>query len=268
MKRQKLAKVVRSYGKIIADNSRKIPGGFDVDLIHDLRVAYKKLRAFIRLMQEEERKLEMPENIKLLYRSCGTVRDLQLVIERLKDAQDKIPVFLKGLHHDLFNAKELLVLHIEDINVRKSVKEIEEELPAELTEDMVRQFIQRKIATIHILLLALEHEEELHAIRKALKDLVYVKKILNEDLGFKYPFNEWTDQEKLEKLTTQLGDMNDLHIALSFFDTKRVDEASDEEKPFVRGIQQQWEQEKNKQMQAAMEAVHSLQDFFQLQAAS
>ncbi len=265
MKKQKLEKVVRSYGKIIADNSRKIPGGFDVDLIHDLRVAYKKLRSFIRLMQEEERGLEMPEDLKLLYRSCGTVRDLQLVIERLKDDKERVAGFLKGLHHELFNAKELLVLHIEDIKVRKSVKEIEETLPSELTEDMVRQFIQRKVATIHILLLALEHEEELHAIRKALKDLVYVKKILHEDPGFKYPFAEWADQEKLESLTTQLGDLNDLHIALSFFDTKRIEETPEEEKPFVREIQQQWVEKKNESMQAAMEAVKGLQDFFQLQ---
>ncbi|MBO9632561.1 MAG: CHAD domain-containing protein [Chitinophagaceae bacterium] len=265
MKKQKLAKVVRSYGRVIADNSRKIPGGFDVDLIHDLRVAYKKLRAFIRLMQEEERKLEMPEDIKLLYRSCGTVRDLQLVIERLKDSRELIPHFLKGLHHELFTAKELLVMHIEDISVRKAVKEIVEGLPVELTGDMVRHFIQRKVATIHVLLLALEHEEELHAIRKALKDLVYVKKILSEDLGFDYPFSEWTDDEKLEKLNTQLGDLNDQHIALSFFDTKRIAEAPAEEQPAIQVLQRQWETEKNEMMLAAMQKVRGLGNFFRLQ---
>lgn len=267
MKKQKLAKVVRSYGKIIADNSRKIPGGFDVDLIHDLRVAYKKLRAFIRLMQEEKRKMEMPEEIKLLYRSCGTVRDLQLVIERLKGGRNEVPNFLKGLHHELFTAKELLVMHIEDITLRKAVKEIEEALPAELTEDIVRHFIQRKVATIHVLLLALEHEEELHAIRKALKDLVYVKKILNADLGFIYPFSEWKDDEKLEKINTQLGDLNDQHIALSFLDTKRMEEAPAEEKPAIQALRQQWEAEKNNMMMAAMKEVRSLRNFFHLQPA-
>ncbi|WP_127128816.1 CHAD domain-containing protein [Pseudoflavitalea rhizosphaerae] len=262
MKKQKLAKVVRSYGKIIANNSRKIPGGFDVGLIHDLRVAYKKLRAFVRLMQEEVRSLQIPDDLKLLYRSCGTVRDLQLVIERLKEYKEEIPGFIRGLHHELFTAKELLVLHIEDIAVRKSVKEIEEGLPAELTEEMVRQFIQRKVATIHILLLALEHEEELHAIRKVLKDLVYVKKILESDLHFKYPFWEWKNDAKMESLTTQLGDLNDAHIALNFFDAKRIEEAPPEEKTALQQIRQQWEEEKKQKMIDAMEAVRSLDNFF------
>lgn len=267
MKKQKLAKVVRSYGKIIADNSRKIPGGFDVDLIHDLRVAFKKLRALIRLMQEDERKLEMPEELKLLYRSCGTVRDLQLVIERLKDHKDKIPHFIKGLHHELFTAKELLVMHIEDIAVRTAVKEIVEGLPSALTEEMVRQFIQRKVATIHVLLLALEHEEELHAIRKALKDLVYVKKLLVNDLAFNYPFDEWMNDDKLEKLTTQLGELNDQHIALGFFDPKRMGEVASGEKPMVEEIRQQWELEKTQMMQLAMAEVSNLPDLFKLPSA-
>lgn len=262
MKKQKLAKVVRSYGKIIADNSRKIPGGFDMDLIHDLRVAYKKLRAFLRLMQEEERSLQIPDDLKLLYRSCGTVRDLQLVIERLNDQKEKIPHFIKGLHHELFTAKELLVLHIEDVPVRKAVKEIEEGLPDELTEEMVRQFIQRKVATIHVLLLTLEHEEELHAIRKALKDLVYVKKTLVHELGFNYPFDEWRNDDKLEKLTTRLGDLNDQHIALSFFDAKRMDEAPNEEQLVLQEVRQQWEQQKEQLMQLAMEEVKSPGNFF------
>jgi CHAD domain-containing protein len=267
MKKQKLAKVVRSYGKAIADNSRKIPGGFDVELIHDLRVAYKKLRAFVRLMQEEERSLQMPDDIKLLYRSCGTVRDLQLVIEKLKEHQETIPQFIKGLHHELFNAKELLVMHIEDVSVRKSIREIEDRLPAELTEEMLRRFIQRKLATIHILLLALEHEDELHAIRKALKDLVYVKKMMVSDLKFNYPFTEWKSDEKLEELTTQLGDLNDYHIAISFFDPKRMQEAPPEELPVLQELSQRWEEEKKQLLLAAMEAVRSLEKLFKVQPA-
>jgi hypothetical protein len=216
-------------------------------------------------MQEEERKLEIPDDLKRLYRSCGTVRDLQLIIERLKE-QEGIPQFLKGLHHELFTAKELLVLHIEDISVRKSLKEIEEELPSELTDEMVRHFIQRKVATIHVLLLALEHEEELHAIRKALKDLVYVKKILSE-AGFKYSFGEWKDDEKLEALTTQLGELNDQHIALGFFDTKRMEEAPPDEEPILQEIRRRWELQKDQKMKAAMEEVRSLANFFNLQPA-
>lgn len=264
MRKSQPAKVVRSYGKTIADCCRKIPGGFDVEQIHELRVAYKKLRAFVRLMQEVKRSVSMPEELKDIYRSCGGVRDMQLVLERLKENAEAIPVFVKGIRHDLFLAKELLVLHIEDASVRELVKELVNDLPEAVTEEMVRQFIQRKVATIHVLLLALENEEQLHAIRKALKDLVYVKKIVETDLKFDYSFEEWKNDKKLEVLIALLGDLNDQYIALSFLSMERIQQAPAEEQVFLQHLVKEWEAAKNNMQAAAMEQVHSLQHFFRL----
>lgn len=264
MKKPQPAKVVRSLGKTIAEHCRKIPGGFDVEHIHDLRVAYKKMRSFLRLLQEDGRPVKMPDDIKMIYRSCGTVRDMQLIIERLREWKEIIPGFLKGIHHDLFQAKELLVIHIEDTSISKSIKELVDDLPATVSEDMVKRFIQRKVATIHVLLLALEHEEELHAIRKALKDLVYVKKILETTLKYEYAFPEWKDDKKLEELTTMLGDLNDQHIALSFLNEERIQQAPVEEQSALQQLLTQWELSKKQAQQTAMQEVRSLQEFFQV----
>ena len=264
MRKPQPAKVVRSFGKTIAEFCRKIPGGFDVEHIHDLRVAYKKLRSFLRLMQEDDRSVKMPDDLKVIYRSCGTVRDMQLILERLREMKEVVPGFMKGIHHDLFQAKELLVIDIEDISVSRSVKELVDELPAIVTEEMVGRFIQRKVATIHVLLLALEHEEELHAIRKALKDLVYVKKILETELKFGYAFPEWEDDQKLEDLTTMLGDLNDQYIALSFLNEERIQQAPAEEQPALQQLLKQWKSQKEQAQLAAMQEVRSLQDFFRV----
>lgn len=129
---------------------------------------------------------------------------------------------------------------------------------------MVKRFIQRKVATIHVLLLALEHEEELHAIRKALKDLVYVKKVLQTELKFDYAFPEWKDDKKLEDLTTMLGDLNDQYIALSFLDEARILQAPAEEQSALQQLFMQWTQAKDQAQLAAMQEVRSLQDFFQV----
>lgn len=258
MKKPQPARVVRSFGKTIAGYCREIPGGFHVDHIHDLRVAYKKLRSFLRLLQEDDRLVAMPDELKVIYRSCGTVRDMQLILERLKDWKEIIPGFLKGIHHDLFQAKELLVIHIEDTSVSKSIKELTAQLPATITEEMVQRFIQRKIATIHILLLALEHEEELHAIRKALKDLVYIKKILETELKFGYAFPEWKNDKKLEDLTTMLGDLNDQYIALSFLNEERLQQAPAEEQAALQQLRTQWKEAKEQAQRDAMEKSEGL----------
>ncbi|MGN6419649.1 MAG: CHAD domain-containing protein [Pseudobacter sp.] len=264
MRKPQPAKVVRSLGKTIAEHCRKIPGGFDVEDIHDLRVAYKKLRSFLRLMQGDDRNVKMPDEIKVIYRSCGTVRDMQLIIERLREWKEIIPGFLKGIHHDLFQAKELLVIHIEDTSISKTIKELMDELPPTVTEEMLKRFIQRKVATIHVLLLALEHEEELHAIRKALKDLVYVKKILETELKYDYAFPEWQDDNKLEELTTMLGDLNDQYIALSFLNEERMQQAPLEEQTALQQLLAQWKLSKEQAQQTAMQEVRSLQGFFQV----
>lgn len=204
----------------------------------------------------------MPEDLKVIYRSCGTVRDMQLILERLREMKEVVPGFMKGIHHDLFQAKELLVIDIEDISVSGAVKLLLRELPGAVTEEMVRRFVQRKVATIHVLLLALEHEEELHAIRKALKDLVYVKKILETELKFDYAFPEWKDDKKLEDLTKMLGDLNDQYIALSFLNEERIQQAPAEELPALQQLLKQWKSQKEQAQLAAMQEVRSLQDFF------
>ncbi|NML19392.1 CHAD domain-containing protein [Pseudoflavitalea sp. G-6-1-2] len=260
MKKQ-LAKVVNNYGRTIQHLCREIPGEFKADMIHDLRVAYKKLRAFIRLLQVADRKLQLPDDLKLIYRSCGTVRDLQLVLEKLEPQEDSFPKFIKSLHHDLFLAKELLVLNIEDVSVSSSIKELREKLPSKIDEDTVRQFVQQKIASIKILLLALEHEEELHGIRKALKDLIYVKKILKEELPINYPFNEWKSDQKLLDLTTLLGDLNDKYIALSYFDEDSIQHMPDEEQLQLKQLQQHWTEEKDQLQLKAMTQVKTLQRY-------
>ena len=257
MKKQ-IAKVVNHYGRTIQQLCREIPGEFKVDMIHDLRVAYKKLRAFIRLLQIEDRKLQIPDDLKLIYRSCGTVRDLQLVLEKLEPDAADIPSFIKGLRHDLFLAKELLVLNIEDTSVGRCIKELREALPSEINEGTVRQFVQQKIAAIHILLLALENEEELHGIRKALKDLVYVKKMLDEEQIIHYPFSEWRSDKKLLDLTTLLGDLNDCYIALSYFGEDRLAHMPAKEQIHLKKIKQQWTASKEQLQQKAMAQVKTL----------
>ncbi|WP_315818124.1 CHAD domain-containing protein [Paraflavitalea speifideaquila] len=82
MKRAYLAEVIKKHGGRIKRYSNQLPGSFETETIHELRVEYKKLRAFIRMLQmdAEARHLTISPAIKMVYQSAGHVRDLQLFL--------------------------------------------------------------------------------------------------------------------------------------------------------------------------------------------
>jgi len=255
MKRRELEKVMEKHGRHIEKYSKHIPGSFGEEDIHELRVEYKKLRAFIRLVKLDKKagRIKMPARLKSLYHAAGKVRDLHLFIQQLTDPSKNntstVPHYIKYLRHDLFEAKEQLVKEIERADFDKFLKDITDELPAELGDDTVKKFIHRKVATIQIILLAVETEKELHTIRKQLKDIIYDIKIFQNDWGISFPVIAWKSEKLLNDMTTKLGNFNDLCATLGFLKPFTHHEIPPEEREYIetkrQEIQQQLEQEKH-----------------------
>jgi len=221
MKRKELEKVIDKHLKHIEKYSGQIPGSFGEEDIHELRVEYKKLRAFVRLVKLDKGtgNLKLPAKLKSLYHAAGNVRDLHLFIKQQetssKEDRQTLPYYTTYLNKDLFAAKEALVKEIEKTDFSKIYKSIMDELPDSLEEVTVRKFIHRKVAAIRLILLAVETEKELHTIRKQLKDIIYNIKIFQNDWGLSFPVTAWKSEKQLNEMTTKLGDFNDLCMALS-----------------------------------------------------
>lgn len=266
MKRRELEAVVRNHGKRIAKHAKEIPGLFPVEDIHDLRVEYKKLRAFLRLVQldpDAGRNLKMPADLKALYRSAGTVRDLQLFIPAVQTLHDEndsgIPIFMQNLRQQLFRAKEQLIERIEEADIEKSLNEVVDKMPSYLQDTTTRQFIHLKIAAIQILLLAVDRDEELHAIRKHLKDIFYVIKIFENDWGISFPIVAWRNEKMLSEVMTLLGDYNDRCVTLLLLADAGIEELPEAEQSILLNWQQTLEVAKRAQQQEVLQAVQDLQ---------
>jgi CHAD domain-containing protein len=223
MKGKELEKVTAKYVRSLEKNCRNIPGSFTVEAIHDLRVDYKRLRAFIRLCREEPhtKGLDIPDSLHDVYGAAGDVRDRQLFLAKIMlfaKVQYALPAFTKCLQQQLFKAKEHLVKKIEKIDWEKLNKSFKEELPDMLHDAAIRRFVNRKVAAIHILMLAAEREEDLHEVRKNLKDLVHVSRIFENDWGIAFPFPAWKDEKDVNEMAEKLGDFNDECITLAFLD--------------------------------------------------
>jgi CHAD domain-containing protein len=224
MKRQAMEQVIDQHIHKIKKHSLLVPGSFVVDDIHDIRVEYKKLRAFLRLLQ-----LQIPEKLKVLYKAAGAVRDLQLFLT----VNIPAPLFIQTKQKQLFSCKESLVGAIEDIHFKKVSNEIKKQLPHQLPDNALQKFIQQKIAAIHILSLVADEEKNLHAIRKNYKDIIYNNKLFG------------VENESMNAIATQLGDFNDRCIALSIL----KDRDGTPEEAILDKLESQWEEEKRSLLQ-------------------
>jgi CHAD domain-containing protein len=224
MKGKELEKVADKHLRAIEKYCKRIPGAFTIEDIHDLRVDYKRLRTYIRLCKEEAhtRSLAMPETLREIYRAAGEVRDHQLFLAKISlfaKVQYALPGFTQCLQQRLFSKKEELVKKIEKADWGKISKSIESELPSVLHDAAIRQFVNRKVASIHILMLAAEKEEDLHEVRKNLKDLLHGVRIFDNDFLIPFPFPAWKNEKPIHDMAEKLGDFNDECITLSFLES-------------------------------------------------
>jgi CHAD domain-containing protein len=258
--------VINKHGHRIKKYGSQLPGSFDAEAIHELRVEYKKLRAFVRLVQmdaDASRQLLIPAPLKDLYHAAGAVRDLQLFMPQVTlltaKENSSLPSYVQQLEQRLFKSKEALVKAIEEVDIDKELHKTLKGLPKELEDAAIRKFIHYKVATVQLTLLALAKDKELHSIRKQLKDIIYNIRIYDSDWGISFPVTAWRSEKRLNDTATALGDFNDHCIALSFLRGETVEELPEEEKRTIEKWAAERLQEKETIKQQVMERVHHLQ---------
>jgi len=260
-----LEEIVHKYCHKLAEHANAIPGKFDKEDIHELRVNYKKLRAFIRLLQEDadsSKHLSIPESIKNVYQAGAEVRDRQLFLDfinaSIKNVTEALPQFVSGINKDLFKAKEKLVKEIEDASFKDAESKIKKSLPSFLHDEAIHRFVHRKVAAVQLILLSLENDEDLHGIRKHLKDLLYVIRIYEQEWGISFPIQAWKSEKLLNDLTSALGDYNDLSIAYTFLETVSNEQLPEQEQSVLTGLKEKVSKKKTSMQQELMNKVRSL----------
>lgn len=264
MKRKDLQKIADKYTKSLEKSCDHIPGSFAVDDIHDLRVDYKRLRAFIRLCSEEDdaRKAAMPDKLRDVYKAAGKVRDAQLFLAKVTlfaKVEYAIPEFTQCLQQELFRDKECLVKKIEDMEWHKLDKSIHSELPSVLHDAAIRAFVNRKVAAIHILLLAAERAKDLHEIRKNLKDLLHVTRVFENDYDVPFPYPAWKDEKAIDQMTDQLGEFNDDCITLSFLECACTENLPESEQHHIATWKNMQSQQVENNKKRLLQEIHRLE---------
>lgn len=225
--------------KVFIDNlviSRKLP---TKDSVHDLRVAVKKMRSYLRLNEEltkEEWKNSFFE-IRDLFKTFGRLRDFDMPLELCRNYERKwqisVPAFKEYLCVNRSLARRWSKDAAKTFNEQQPVFDIQFSffypLSAAETSEKIIALSFEKIKKVKRL--KKHFQKNAHEIRKQLKDVLYWLKIIPKES------QRLIDTKDLDRLLTYLGTWQDHFIlnrmikqyAKAFANTK-------EEKNILRDI--------------------------------
>jgi CHAD domain-containing protein len=196
---------------------------FDKEVIHHFRVEFKKLRAFLRMLQEENNhdKLKIPRSLKDVYQKAGQARDLQLHRENIETGekpQAGPAGHLQLLNKKLATAKKKLKKVMKPELLQEAQQKIGKKLPEYFTETSTVNFVSDKMSGARdIISRKIVSDKDLHTIRKYLKDIIYVAMIFEKDLSLPFPVKNWNPEKEkhFTDLANQLGKFQDCCTSLT-----------------------------------------------------
>jgi CHAD domain-containing protein len=233
------------------------------DAVHDFRVKIKKLRAFLRMLQVsgEDRSLKIPGRVKKLYDRLGSIRDLQIChdkVSALNEAEaDTIRHFRKELEKKLKNNEEENKTYVSRKYWESREEEITNALPEELDEQMIYDFFNSKLISVNkIVESGVFEDEDLHTIRKQLKDMIHINSFLEEYFNGLFPMPVFSEDQKmiLEVTASVLGQFVDMIRSLALLNLFR-NKIAHEERVDFDSLYLKWMEEKLAYKQEAIAII-------------
>lgn len=181
MNKKQIRRVVKGYYHELKLYYQQLLPGYGVTSIHQFRVNYKKLRAFLRMtMSREAAPAQMPvtKQLKATYRLCGSIRDLQLHRRQLQNAyrgQQRPPgTYLLHLKQQIALLKKELRAGFAETIIAADVKKTMRSLPDSFSKKQFHRYVkQQQDAVRQLVNLGKFTDTNIHQIRKLLKDLYY-----------------------------------------------------------------------------------------------
>jgi CHAD domain-containing protein len=234
-------------------NLKTAADSFSLDDIHDFRVEIKKLKAFLRLIKtdsDKPKKLKFPKFLDKIYKSLGSVRELQLQEKKLVKAVGNEEILLLNTLsslHDQGDASREKTKELLDYNDawKKAEARIKKYIPGKFTTDTIERYLRLRIGELkNILSMKRISITRLHGMRKILKDLQYNHSYWKDTRlaeGAALPsFDEIHDTASL------IGDLHDIYAATILLKTTIKNYAVDEdERKRLFEIRKTWNRDRD-----------------------
>ena len=252
MTREEIKNIVNKYFRKLKKQYKSIDPEFDVEAIHDFRVVYKKLRAFFRLIPDgKAEEVKVPGKLKKLYRALGAIRDMQLQRQRIKNAVKQKPgkpqAYLAKLNREIRKQKEELLERFSNSIIADAEKKTALRLPSKLNKNNIRNFTQEKQSNNQQIIASGDFSDDnLHSIRKNLKDIYYVQEISNESENGRLPQNKKKskDEDPAKQFLDKMGDFQDKRTGISLINSSWLMQITKNEQELLIQIKQGWIKDK------------------------
>ena len=89
MNQEQIKHITNNHYTKLKKHIKKVSEDFDVEAIHQFRVEYKKLWAFLRMISQQQEtagEINVSKKLKKGYNISGSIRDLQLQQQRIMAA--------------------------------------------------------------------------------------------------------------------------------------------------------------------------------------
>jgi CHAD domain-containing protein len=235
MKREKIKRIIAEGINKLGHTARK-SGDFENEHIHDFRVGIKSLRAFLRLLinYTGNSDYKLPGKIKTLYDIAGTIRDYKLELEKIAQLEMSFVGYTDHLSYQIELQESIWNLQYPTQIFTKMEGSFSTMKLARVPPGALSWFINDNLQAIgKILLLEDITDDELHHIRKLIKDIIYTTEIGETHWKPAYKLAGDPGIEELKQMAASIGDYNDDRLLVEHLLAFPKNNATVDEKPKI-----------------------------------
>jgi len=254
MNKEEIKHITDTHYKKIKKHIKQVTKDFDVEAIHQFRVEYKKLRAFLRMMSQQKGnagEIKISKKLKKGYNISGVIRDLQLqqqrILEVTKEESQKPRAYITLLQKESDRLKK----ELSEIFLEKPVNECKKKtdvlVPEKFPLNSFRNFILQKWAAIYEIIISGNfNDDNIHAIRKNLKDLFYNLKIYEGIEHDIISLSIWKgkDENYIIQLLDELGKFQDKCVSIALLKSSWINSLNTSNREQLRRIKVAWIKDK------------------------
>jgi CHAD domain-containing protein len=218
MNRDKIRELVVEKSGELSKTAARIGNGFEREDIHDFRVTFKFLRAFLRLlrMHDPNNGLRPSDKLKDLYQIAGSIRDLQLELAYTKEHHPDLGNYVQELQDAILTYEKTWKRTYSPKTLDKFIRQVEHHNYEDLPEGILANFLNSKLLAIdEQSAIPNPTDEQVHNIRKDAKDILYTTHAVKEKWHSAQGSLKVVPVKKLDKVASRIGDYNDTrnHLA-------------------------------------------------------
>jgi CHAD domain-containing protein len=254
MKSEQIKHITNSHYRKLKKYSKKIAEDPDVEEIREFRTEYKKLRAFFRMLSQRNEageEIKIAKELKSLNHTIGSIRDLQLELQQIKEATKQEPkkpsAYLALLRKEIKKLKPELTELFEKKPVSESKKKTDKAMPDKFLLRNYKDFMrQKRDAADTIIKRGYFSDDNIHSIRKILKDLFYSLKAYRKTDHDLPSSGIWKgkDEQYVHTLLDELGNFQNRSTAIALLKSYWIKSLNSHEQALLQRIKKTWIREK------------------------